>query len=189
MASKDLTKGGSESLAAGFHQDLSGTGSEAIRGAGPSCGPAAIVEYAGALSWARVYIRDSGLLHALLGLGTGDAIEGHPKLGASWEGFCIENILGWMGDRNAWFWSTHANAELDLLVFRQGLRIGFEFKFADAPRLTRSMHIAHEDLKLDRLLIVYPGTGGSFPLEDWAEAVSIRDLEARVGRLMAADPR
>jgi uncharacterized protein len=128
----------------------------------------------------KIYIRDSGILHALLELHSEAAVDGHPKLGASWEGFCIENILGWLGERNAWFWSTHSQAELDLLVFHRGLRIGFEFKFSDAPGLTRSMHIARADLKLDRLLVIYPGAGGSYPLADWAEVVAIRDLEKAV---------
>jgi predicted AAA+ superfamily ATPase len=128
----------------------------------------------------KCYIRDSGLLHALLELGTESAVEGHPKLGASWEGFCIENILGWLGERNAWFWSTHSGAELDLLVFHQGRRLGFEFKFSDAPGLTRSMHIARQDLKLDRLYVVYPGAGGSYLLADWAEVVAIQDLEKTI---------
>lgn len=128
----------------------------------------------------KVYIRDAGLLHALLDLPSMEILEGHPKLGASWEGFCIENILGWLGERQAWFWSTYAQAELDLLVFHKGLRIGFEFKYSDAPGLTRSMHIAREDLKLDRLLVVYPGTGGAYRLADWAEVVAIQDLEKTV---------
>jgi len=132
----------------------------------------------------KIYIRDSGILHALLELPTQAAAEGHPKLGASWEGFCIENILGWLGERNAWFWSTHSNAELDLLVFPRGRRVGFEFKFSDAPDLTRSMHIAREDLKLDRLLIVYPGTGGSYPLSEWAQVVAVQDLEKTVVGLL-----
>jgi len=131
----------------------------------------------------KLYIRDSGILHALLDLPTPAAVEGHPKLGASWEGFCIENILAWCGERSAWFWATHARAELDLLVQHRGRRFGFEFKFADAPGLTRSMHIAREDLGLERLFVVYPGAGGSFPLDSWAEAVSVKDLGTLLARL------
>ncbi len=128
----------------------------------------------------KLYIRDSGLMHALLNLETGADLESHPKLGASWEGFCIENILGWVGDRNAWFWGTHGQAELDLLVLHRGRRYGFEFKFSDAPGTTRSMHIAREDLKLERLFVVYPGIGGSYPLTDWAEVIAIKDLEKKI---------
>lgn len=134
----------------------------------------------------KVYVRDSGLLHALLELPTGAIVEGHPKLGASWEGFCIENILSRLGERTAWFWATHARAELDLLVFHGGKRLGFEFKFSDAPGLTRSMHIAREDLKLDRLLVVYPGVGGSYRLSDWAEVIAIQDLEQSISAIRAA---
>jgi predicted AAA+ superfamily ATPase len=132
----------------------------------------------------KLYVRDSGLLHALLELGTGDAVAGHPKLGASWEGFCVEEVLRRTGERNAWFWGTHGQAELDLLVFHGGKRFGFEFKFADAPGLTRSMHVAREDLKLDRLFVVYPGSGGSFPLADWAEVVAIRSLDDRLAEVL-----
>ena len=131
----------------------------------------------------KIYIRDSGILHALLELSSPAAVEGHPKLGASWEGFCIENILGWLGERTAWFWSTHSQAELDLLIFHSGRRIGFEFNFSDAPGLTRSMHIAREDLKLDKLIVVYPGVGGSYRLSEWVEVVAIQDLERAVRRM------
>lgn len=132
----------------------------------------------------KLYIRDSGLLHALLDLGSGDAVEGHPKLGASWEGFCVEEVLRRTGERSGWFWGTQGGAELDLLVFHQGRRLGFEFKFGDAPGLTRSMHTARHDLKLHRLLVVYPGSGGGYSLADWAEAVSIRDLHDRLDDLL-----
>ncbi len=128
----------------------------------------------------KLYIRDSGLMHALLNLGSGADLESHPKVGASWEGFCIETILSRVGERNAWFWGTHGQAELDLLVFHRGRRFGFEFKFADAPGTTRSMHIARADLKLEKLFVVYPGSGGSYPLTDWAEVIAIGDLESRV---------
>lgn len=132
----------------------------------------------------KLYIRDSGLLHALLDLSTAEAIDSHPKLGASWEGFCIETILRWTGERNAWFWGTHAHAELDLLIFHEGRRIGFEFKLADAPGFTRSMRIAQEDLKLDRLFVVYPGVGGSYGLDEVTEVVAIQDLEAKLRAML-----
>lgn len=130
----------------------------------------------------KVYIRDSGLLHALLELGDGHAVESHPKLGASWEGFCLENILSWTGERNAWFWGTHADAELDLLLFLKGKRYGFEFKFSDAPGLTRSMHIAKSDLNLEHLFVVYPGSRG-YPLAEWAEVIGIAGLESKIAAL------
>ncbi len=137
----------------------------------------------------KYYIRDSGLLHALLDLSSGDAIDSHPKLGASWEGFCIETILRWTGERNAWFWGSHAHAELDLLVLNGGNRFGFEFKLGDAPGLTRSMHIARQDLRLKRLFVVYPGVGGSYGLDESAEVVAIQDLEAKLGEVLAPSGR
>ncbi len=131
----------------------------------------------------KLYVRDSGLLHTLLDLRTAEAAEAHPKLGASWEGFCIENILRWTGDRNAWFWGTYSNAELDLLVFHEGKRFGFEFKLADAPGFTRSMHIAMEDLRLNRLFVVYPGIGGSYSLDESTEVIAIQDLNERLAAI------
>jgi len=125
----------------------------------------------------KVYVRDSGLLHTLLGLHEFPALEGHPKLGASWEGFALEQVLRWTGDREAYFWATHAGAELDLLVLRNGKRIGFEFKHSDAPTLTKSMHITLNDLKLQRLFVLYPGVE-SYPLHQKVEVVSVQSLPA-----------
>lgn len=132
----------------------------------------------------KVYIRDAGILHALLDLDSSAAVEGHPKAGASWEGFCIETILGRTGDRNAFFWGTQGNAELDLLIFHKGRRLGFEIKFADAPGMTKSMRIAHEDLKLDRLFVVRPGQGPIYALDDWAEVVPIAEIPGRLGEVL-----
>lgn len=105
----------------------------------------------------KVYLRDSGLLHALLGIDDATALSAHPKLGASWEGFIIEQILASTGDRDAYFWATHSRAELDLLLVRKGRHWGFEIKYQDAPTFTRSMGSALADLNLERLWIVYPG--------------------------------
>lgn len=126
----------------------------------------------------KVYVRDPGLLHALLGLGEKSALEGHPKLGASWEGFALEQVLALTGERNVYFWATHAGAELDLLLFSGGRRFGIELKYGDAPRVTRSMRIAIEDLELERLFVVHPGSE-SFPLDERIEGVSILDLTER----------
>jgi hypothetical protein len=104
----------------------------------------------------KLYIRDSGLLHALLGVSDERTLLGHPKLGASWEGFALEQILARLPYAECFFWATQAGAELDLLVLVGGRRLGFEFKVADAPTLTRSMAIAWNDLGLDRLLVVSP---------------------------------
>ncbi len=105
----------------------------------------------------KVYVRDSGLLHSLLGARRRDELLGHPKLGASWEGFAMEQVLHAAGTAEAFYWGTHAGAELDLVLFRGGRRYGVEFKHADAPAMTKSMHIALEDLKLECAWFVYPG--------------------------------
>jgi predicted AAA+ superfamily ATPase len=125
----------------------------------------------------KVYVRDSGLLHALLSLRTRRDLMGHPKYGASWEGFAIEQVLSLMRPAESYFWATHSGAELDLLVPQNGRRLGFEMKASDAPTLTKSMAIATEDLGLSRIYVVYPGTR-SYRLARSVEVVSIRDLPA-----------
>ncbi len=105
----------------------------------------------------KVYVRDSGLLHALLGLGSLPELLSHPKCGASWEGFVIEQLLRVLPTRDAYHWAVHEGAELDLLLLHRGKRLGFEIKRTDSPTLTRSMAIARDDLKLDALWVVYPG--------------------------------
>lgn len=108
----------------------------------------------------KVYIRDSGVLHALLGLRAGREIESHPKVGASWEGFAMDAVVSRLGARpeECFFWATHSGAELDLLVVRGTRRLGFEFKRTTAPTLTRSMRIAAEDLGLRSVCVVHAGT-------------------------------
>jgi len=105
----------------------------------------------------KVYVRDSGLLHALLGLASEREILSHPKVGASWEGYAIEETLRVVRPEAAYFWATHTGAELDLLLFKGGRRYGVEMKFQDAPRLTPSMRIALTDLGLKHLTALYPG--------------------------------
>jgi len=105
----------------------------------------------------KVYLRDSGLLHALLGLASERELLSHPKAGASWEGYAIEETLRVVRPDAAHFWATHTGAELDLLLLIRGRRYGVEVKFQDAPRLTSSMRIALEDLGLMRLTVLYPG--------------------------------
>jgi len=105
----------------------------------------------------KIYLRDTGLLHTLLGVPSFRFLQGHPKLGASWEGFVLEEILRTVGERNAYFWATQSGAELDLLVLVGGKRYGIEVKYGDAPGITKSMRIALSDLGLRRLLVVYPG--------------------------------
>lgn len=105
----------------------------------------------------KLYFRDTGLLHTLMGVPTLDALLAHPRSGASWEGFALEQVLRIAAPDEAYFWATHNGAELDLLLFKDGRRIGVEFKRADAPGITPSMRIALHDLQLDRLYVVYPG--------------------------------
>ena len=122
----------------------------------------------------KVYVRDSGLLHQLLGLKTDASLLAHPRCGASWEGFAIEETLKAVRPDEAFFWATHTGAELDLLLLKDGRRLGVEVKRADAPRLTPSMRTALRDLKLEQLVVLYPGAT-SYPL---AERVTVRPLEA-----------
>lgn len=122
----------------------------------------------------KVYLRDSGLLHALLGTNTRDELLSHPKVGASWEGFALEQVLR-RESGDPYFWATHAGAEVDLVLMRRAQRCGYEFKFADAPRLTRSMTVALHDLALDQLWVVYPGDH-SYPLAERITAVGLGQL-------------
>ena len=122
----------------------------------------------------KVYVVDSGLLHGLLDLGTHDDLAGHPKVGASWEGFAMGEVLVRLGVQpgQCFFWATHGGAELDLLVVRGARRFGFEFKHTAAPRLTASMSTALRDLRLERLDVVYVGNE-TFPLSDNVRALGL----------------
>lgn len=107
----------------------------------------------------KIYFRDSGLFHTLLGINQHTPLLMHPKLGNSWEGFALEEVIRHMDvdPDDCYFWATHANAELDLLILKDNKRIGFEFKFSDRAKTTKSMAIAMNDLKLDRLIVIYRG--------------------------------
>ncbi len=125
----------------------------------------------------KVYLADSGLLHALLRIEDHQQLLGHPKVGASWEGFALEQLLNRLEldwDR-CHFWKLHSGAELDLLVEYRGRRLGFEFKFTARPATSRSMHAAMEALRLDGLFLVYPGKD-AFPLAERIEAVPLEGL-------------
>jgi predicted AAA+ superfamily ATPase len=128
----------------------------------------------------KIYVRDSGLLHTLLGIESRRELEHHPKVGASWEGYAVEEVLKALAPEQAYYWATHQGAELDLLLFKRGKRIGVECKRADAPTVTPSMRIALKDLKLDKLFVVYPGEK-SYPLGDRVEVVPLADLVLRKG--------
>lgn len=123
----------------------------------------------------KVYVRDSGLLDALLDIPSWASLLGHPKSGSSWEGFAVEQILQTTHTRPAYFWSTHSGAELDLLLFLNGKRVGIEFKAGTTPGVTKSLHIARADLKLDRTFIVHAGEH-RFPLAPGVEAVSLPEI-------------
>ena len=130
----------------------------------------------------KVYIRDTGVLHALLGLRTFAALEGHPKLGASWEGFALEQAILAAGERNAYYWATQGGAELDLLLNIQGRRYGIEIKYSDAPKLGKSMAIAMSDLQLSRLYVVYPGAK-RYTLSKNVEALPLNALLSEIDML------
>jgi uncharacterized protein len=132
----------------------------------------------------KVYVRDTGLLHQLLGIRTEQELLLHPKSGASWEGYVIEEVIKAVAPDETYFWGTHAGAELDLLLVKHGRRLGVECKRMDAPRLTASMHIALADLALDHLTVVYPGER-PYPL---AERVTVVPLAAIATDAQALDP-
>ncbi len=123
----------------------------------------------------KVYVRDSGLLHALLGIGSRRDLEHHPKVGASWEGYAVEEALKALQPDDAYYWATYNGAELDLLLFKKGRRIGVECKRADAPTLTPSMRVAMIDLKLDEFYVVYPGEK-RYPLADKVTVVPLAEF-------------
>lgn len=107
----------------------------------------------------KIYIRDTGIFHALQSINSFEELKFHPKLGASWEGFAIEEIVSFLGkrDNEVFFYAAHSGVEVDLFFLDKGKKVGVEFKFKDAPRTTKSMHNAIEDLELDILWVVYPG--------------------------------
>ena len=123
----------------------------------------------------KIYVRDSGLLHHLLGIGSAKELLHHPKLGASWEGFVIEQVLAHEPHDEAFFWATHQGAEIDLLLRRGDQLLGVECKRSDAPGMTPSIRIAMDDLKLSRVAVVYPGSK-RFPLAERVEAVPLAQL-------------
>jgi len=128
----------------------------------------------------KIYLRDSGLLHTLLGLRNGAELRMHPKLGASWEGFVIEELLRALGPDEAYFYAVHSGSELDLMLVRGGRLIGVEVKWADAPGMTRSMHVARADLKLDELWVVYPGER-RYALSDQVTVLPLAEALKRTG--------
>ncbi len=122
----------------------------------------------------KIYLRDSGIFNSLLRIQNKMELWSHPKLGSAWEGFALEEIICSLpiDAYDCYFWATHNDAELDLLIVKGSKRSGFEFKFTEAPRLTKSMRIAQEDLKLDELTVIYPGQH-RFPLANGIEACGL----------------
>ena len=127
----------------------------------------------------KIYVRDSGLLHQLLGIDSMKNLFSHPKGGASWEGFVIEQLLRIESYDEAFFWATHQGAEIDLILRRGDMLYGVECKRTDTPRLTPSIRIALNDLKLKHVFVIYPGIQ-RFPLADQVEAVPLQTLSIRV---------
>jgi len=125
----------------------------------------------------KIYFRDSGILHALLGLRDMKQLTNYPRLGAFWEGFALEEVLRKYRARQeeCFFWGTQSGAELDLLLHRGGRRLGFEFKYSDAPKVTPSMRISQEDLNLDHIYVIHPGQG-SFPMTEKITAVGLQNF-------------
>ncbi|MBN1627784.1 MAG: ATP-binding protein, partial [Deltaproteobacteria bacterium] len=126
----------------------------------------------------KIYFRDSGLLHYLLGIRSGKELLEHPKSGASWEGYIIEEVLRTVEPDEAYFWGTHGGAEIDLVICKHGKMFGVECKRVDAPILTQSMRIAISDLGLENIIVLYPGTK-RYPLDKKIMAVPVDELAGK----------
>lgn len=125
----------------------------------------------------KIYFRDSGIFHTLLNLSDQKDLQVHPKIGASWEGFALEEVIRALQARQeeCFFWSTYGEAEIDLLIYRKGKFLGFEFKYTDAPKMTKSMQIALQDLPLEKVFVLYPGEM-DYPLSDRVLAMGLESF-------------
>jgi predicted AAA+ superfamily ATPase len=130
----------------------------------------------------KIYLRDSGVFHTLQGIQTMDELRSNPKIGASWEGFALEELIAFLGkrDNEVFFYASHSGTELDLYWEGNGKKWGAEFKFVDAPKLTKSMHQALVDLSLDHLWVVYPGEK-SYPLSEKITVLPLQELKRIYG--------
>ena len=123
------------------------------------------------------------MLHGLLGLPDWASLLAHPRVGASWEGFAIEQALRTIQPAEAYFWATHGGAELDLFFFHRGRRYGLEAKFSEAPEVTRSMHLALVDLDLDHLWVLHPGPH-TYPVHEKITVCAITDVPGLANQML-----
>lgn len=128
----------------------------------------------------KIYFRDSGILHTLLGVKSEKELYTHPKLGISWEGFAVEEVIRALEaeDEDCYFWATQSGAELDLLVTKDGRKQGFEFKFTDTPKITKSMNIAMQDLKIEKLTVIIPHPA-NFMISENIEVCGIKEFVSK----------
>ena len=126
----------------------------------------------------KIYFRDSGILHALIGIRNESEMDLHPKMGSFWEGFALEEVIrqAQASAEECYFWGTQSHAELDLLILKNGKRIGFEFKYTDRPKITPSMRIAINDLNLEHIFVIYPGTQ-TFSLSENITAINLENSQ------------
>lgn len=123
----------------------------------------------------KIFLRDTGLLHSLLDIPTQHSLLGHPKVGASWEGYALEQVLQTVRPSQAYFWATHNGAEIDLVFPYHGKKFGVEVKFSEAPKITKSMRIALSDLSLDHLWVIYPGQH-AYPVDEKISVWPLREV-------------
>ena len=128
----------------------------------------------------KIYFRDSEVLLALSGISDGKQLHTYPRLGSFWEGFALEEVIRSLqaSEEECYFWATQGGAELDLLIIKNGKRLGFEIKYSDSPKVTKSMRIALSDLQLDQLIVMYPGTR-IFPLSESITCVGFDALPTK----------
>jgi uncharacterized protein len=127
----------------------------------------------------KVYINDTGILHTLLNIHTQEALESHPKVGASWEGFIRDEICRYVNQSELYFWATHAGADLDLLLVTPAGRFGVEIKRTVSPKTTRSIHSAIDDLNLTKVFVVHAGDA-TFPLTEKVTAVASQSIRQEI---------
>ncbi|MBM3579231.1 MAG: ATP-binding protein [Alphaproteobacteria bacterium] len=132
----------------------------------------------------KIYFRDSGIFHHHLGIKEKHALLRHPKLGASWEGFVMEEIIRAIdaAPNECYFWATHNNAKLDLLIIKNGRRFGFEIKFSQTPQVTRGTHSALQDLRLEKIFAIHPGNR-RYKMHDKVEACGAREFLRSCGKI------